>query len=171
MENNKYYVPSIEEFRVGFEYEYLTVKDEWVKDVFGIEKPADWEQMPFDLINRIYESATEYVELRVKYLDREDIEELGFVLLKENEAAEFELSYEDELFYKKCNITENDKYLDVLFCFRQLIPNEGVHIVIYTKYNGWLKGYNKSIASFNGIIKNKSELKVLMNQLGISNGK
>lgn len=67
--DNKYYTPSIEEFHVGFEYEWRN------KDGFpdrhwrrGIIK--DGTQID-DLHNSIY-------ELRVKYLDFSDLKELKF---------------------------------------------------------------------------------------------
>lgn len=63
----KYYTPEIEEFHVGFEYEYLTNGDEWVKHI--INNKADL----IDCIEDIKES-----KIRVKYLDKEDIESLGF---------------------------------------------------------------------------------------------
>lgn len=77
MEDNKYYVPELEEFCVGFEYEYLTKEDVWHKDVFGSEKPLDSEQMPFNLVKAILKRFP--AEIRVKRLCGKDIESLGFV--------------------------------------------------------------------------------------------
>lgn len=67
VEDNKYYTPSIEEFHVGFRYEsgnkaVKGTSTEWTKSI--IEEP--WE------IESLFE------EVRVKYLDQEDIEELGW---------------------------------------------------------------------------------------------
>ena len=63
----KYYQPDISEFHVGFEYEEAwgleRVNQEWIKEVFKID------QSPVHLLPK----------LRVKYLDREDIESCGFV--------------------------------------------------------------------------------------------
>jgi hypothetical protein len=61
-DKSKYYTPEIEEFHVGFEYEY---RDEpfktWTKDIF-----KDGESIEL------------HDEYRVKHLDRELIESLGF---------------------------------------------------------------------------------------------
>lgn len=76
---NKYYTPSIEEFHVGFEYEtkISSNHDEWmaIKIISPNQSLSlcgtyrdDWE---LELVR--------VDETRVKYLDKEDIEELGFV--------------------------------------------------------------------------------------------
>ena len=78
--HNKYYTPELEEFHVGFEYEYFT------KDWVGKDYTHTWVKLKFnqkedygnDLDNMVYFIETEQV--RVKYLDREDIESLGFDL-------------------------------------------------------------------------------------------
>jgi len=69
---NKYYTPTIEEFHVGFEFEFRHSdykEDGWKKfttPVFNMER----EDCPF--------ACQTLEEYRVKYLDREDIESLGF---------------------------------------------------------------------------------------------
>ena len=63
-ENNKYYVPEISEFHVGFEYEEL--RKDWVKLTYGGFLP---------------ETINEYLKkgkLRVKHLDQQDILNLGW---------------------------------------------------------------------------------------------
>jgi hypothetical protein len=66
---NKYYIPEISEFHVGFEYESKTLKN----DV--------WEHRICASID-VFEAceALKYDEniVRVKYLDRQDIEECGW---------------------------------------------------------------------------------------------
>jgi hypothetical protein len=70
---NKYYTPAIEEFHVGFEYEILH-NNEWKKTsvfnnscggdiIFEIKNMGHW-----DVVSKP----------RVKYLDKEDIESLGW---------------------------------------------------------------------------------------------
>ena len=66
MENNKYYVPEIEEFRVGFEYETTLYKDIWEPVVYDGEFPLSSGLIPDPNV------------CRVKYLSTQDIEELGF---------------------------------------------------------------------------------------------
>ena len=67
METNKYYTPSIEEFHVGFELEIKT------------HELRPWEKhtwIPGDQAK----SVSNYLDqIRVKYLDSEDIESLGFM--------------------------------------------------------------------------------------------
>lgn len=62
----RYYTPSIEEFHIGFEYQEAwgleNVNEEWIDEVFGLDCTVG------GLLPR----------LRVKWLDREDIESLGF---------------------------------------------------------------------------------------------
>lgn len=78
---NKYYVPDIEEFHVGFEYEAkIYNSNEWVKLAF---KPNTFENS-FDYDNDKGYSVGE--SIRVKFLDRQDIEELGWELRIGNSA-------------------------------------------------------------------------------------
>ena len=68
-----HYVPKIEEFHVGFEYELL--------DYGGNMKGKEWREDIITLVEDI-ENAREWLrdgEIRVKYLDKEDIESFGFV--------------------------------------------------------------------------------------------
>ena len=71
---NKYYTPEIEEFYVGFKYERGNKATEGNSTKWYKEKIT---------------SAQEIVdifcceEIRVKYLDKEDIESLGFTLIQE----------------------------------------------------------------------------------------
>ncbi len=80
MTENKYYVPQIEEFHIGFEYELLKKKSvydkEWrfdiIKRIFDIKTVSnshDWARFNIDLEDK---------EIRVKYLDQSDIESLGW---------------------------------------------------------------------------------------------
>ena len=78
MEENKYYVPEIEEFHVGFEYEYLTIDGNWVFDIFGSSKPSDTEQMDFEIVKKICKECPG--DIKVKCLDKEDIERFGLKL-------------------------------------------------------------------------------------------
>ena len=65
---NKYYVPDITEFRIGFEYE--------------IEMGGNWYLRDIPFYPLVDDSGLEY---RVKYLDREDIESFGFEFDKKYE--------------------------------------------------------------------------------------
>ena len=69
---NKYYVPNITEFHVGFEYQ--------IEDLGDDGKSKVWRDQIFEG----EETRTYFIEelsrkeIRVKYLDKEDIESLGF---------------------------------------------------------------------------------------------
>ena len=125
METNKYYHPDISEFHVGFEYEFKGQTD-WVKTTYGSFLPKHPE---YYIKNK---------EWRVKHLDKEDIESLGFISeLVEDGVVGFKRKSDIKArpyFYFLLNDTElNINICDVLFT-----------------------------------IKNKSELKRLLVQLGIS---
>jgi hypothetical protein len=66
----KYYTPEIKEFYVGFEYEVEDLHDNLVDKMWRKEECYD---VPVFLREWIQQG-----EVRVKYLDREDIESLGF---------------------------------------------------------------------------------------------
>ena len=126
---NKYYVPQIEEFRVGFEYEeliYTSVYDErWRINIKKhIFETKTWERgFPnFQWLNTLEEG-----KIRVKYLDSEDIESLGFKVCTENN-------------FIYCQYKELDFYLD------------------YDVENKLCKIHGLYEVLFRGIIKNKSEL-------------
>jgi len=140
MQNDKYYTPEIEEFHVGFQYEEL----------WGLEGiNGEW-------LDSIYEedsSVRNLVEIvRVKKLDSEDIESLGW---KFKDKCQWEIPFTYS--FNEMGIGEvND-------------VNGGWNL-IYTK-DQWCSivqdCYGKT-SCFRGIIKNKSELRRLMKQLGIN---
>ena len=138
---NKYYIPQIEEFRVGFEYEYEVDSEDleesiWKKAIFDFD--FGWIEFP----NTFNE------DKRVKYLNSEDVESLGFICILDDVGIQH---------YRKGNFilkTDYDlgSYIDGDF---------NLYSIIHNPYDGQ---YNNV---FSGIIKNKSELKVLLKQLGI----
>ena len=146
---NKYYTPQIEEFRVGFECEFFNnMQDKiWKKEVCDM-----------DLINLAYDcyehGTVEWNDditqtFRIKHLDSEDIESLGFKHL-------------GSLWFEKdnCLTVNGENFIDCRI--RKWKDNQ---IDIYN----WDKDKENGIGEiiFRGDIKNKSELKVLLNQLGI----
>jgi len=159
MNDELYYTPKLEEFHVGFEYEYLGLPDglggdaQWIKDIFGSVKPDDTEQMDFDTIKAICNSPEVKNEIRVKYLDNDDIEEL----LK---SIGIKLYFDED---------KNAFYHETTYMISWIIP-ELEHMI----YIGWSVKHNADPMSvpfnppfFHGIIRNKSELKVLFKQLEI----
>jgi hypothetical protein len=132
---NKYYTPSIEEFHVGFEFE-----DSYDNGENFSENCID--ELNFkEVVDDLLHLHSNNFKLRVKYLDREGIEGLGFVYNIERNDFEYK---GDE--YKRLGFDESDHSLMM--------------------WNGL--DWEDEDVWFDGYIKNKSELKVSLKQLGIS---
>lgn len=132
MENN-YYTPSIEEFHIGFEYkeyQFLT---------------KDWKTVKCEFIKP--DTTIDPKWFKVKYLDKEDIESLGWKFEKEHAGLE-QLSFS----------INGPIYEDILY----------MDFDLDSKYMriAWLG--EGDITRFSGTIKNKSELKRLLKQLEIN---
>lgn len=132
METNKYYVPSIEEFHIGFWYEEFR-HDEWIKQEIG-----DATQLEGALILLENYEGT----IRTKYLDKQDIESLGF------DNYEPPMEYNHQWKYK------GSREFKLAAWFNNEIPV----VRVYSSYPA---------IAFHGTIKNKSELQRLLKQLGI----
>lgn len=149
---NKYYTPLDEEFHIGFEYEAL--QDErspnnnssWSK--CDILTPEELEHVGRNLWKN-------YSELRVKYLDKEDIESLGF--------EEYDINW----FRKKIFEEYPGYYYIVPTTFygnnSYIIDTDIIIVDIEGKYERL--GNRERL--FSGVIKNKSELNILLKQLRI----
>lgn len=138
---NKYYTPDIEEFHVGFEYEKfektLVYDNQWR---FKLNKyKFNTKHVTNTFFNYNFVEDLKEDKIRVKYLDQEDIESLGFKYQKHN------------TYYKKLT----DKILLRLETLKDNI------LLIEYFVNG------SSASSFMVVIKNKSELKKLLKQLKI----
>jgi hypothetical protein len=163
---NKYYTPEIEEFHVGFEYEAKP------KGSIHIDyMPFIWRGNN-SLISE-FTSAT----LRVKYLDREDIESLGWEFVdssssqglycngKDNPPS-IQSAFKVRECYLYCIIGDDGKVRLPYFILNKTTLNPP-----YCMMNG-VKFVNTEwigcCTTCNGLkIKNKSELKKLMKQLNI----
>ena len=126
MEETKFYTPEIEEFHVGFEYEWnrKDSNESFQKGVIIDGKQID------DIYNTVY-------DIRVKCLDMEDIVSLGW----------------------------SPYLINVNGFFFKLGSNSDIELS-FMRQNG-LTIRNYSYELFFGTIRNKSELKLLMKQLGI----
>ena len=126
---SKYYTPEIEEFHVGFEYETLELR-EWLKSKILIgHNIAYIEDMR--------------VKTRVKYLDREDIESLGF---------KRDLMRGNNVFSKS-----HPKNKSIITTLRTYFEMDKGRVTL-----------SSNARMFIDIdLKNKSELKKLLKQLGI----
>jgi hypothetical protein len=151
--DGKYYTPEISEFFVGFEYEELefvytdrgwyTKKEmNWVTKSY---KCADYLEMYYlqEKVKRgIYRDV-----IRCKYLDSQDIVDLGFTDITPKRYAE-------ELDYKEAKLFKLDEYTFLFY-------NLKTHKMVID--NG--ESYGDRNTYFQGYIKNKSELQKLLKQL------
>lgn len=142
---SKYYTPTPDEFHHGFEYETLQqdddFNDQWIKTIF----PDTYTCTRFvDGKPNLVEYFTDNLHYtRVKYLDKEDIESLGWWVNESNN--------------EYTNFRIYDSNIMLLLFLRK---NSKVEIV-QALSNGKGRWY------FEGTIKNKSELKRLCKQLNI----
>lgn len=155
---SKYYTPDISEFYVGFEYEMSTEmvcktlasrpQIEWFKQIFDGISPYS-----FEFIKHSLDIKSNLV--RVKYLDREDIESL-IITDKKDYNTYFKLRSEDEneLIFQTYWVDESE-FLDEEYIYWDI------------KYNR-IKITHKFKTLFWGTIKNKFELKKLLTQLNIT---
>lgn len=138
-EQHKYYTPTIEEFCVGFEFEVNSGKpngqvENWFKYVFRIND---------------FVAIKKYIEdnlVRVKLLDRADIEGEGWKFEQENDMRDY---------------------------FKKVVSYRGDNIIFkmcYMYSTGWLLVWvdeTDNGTRFSGNIRNITELRKLLNQLGL----
>ena len=153
---DKYYTPSIEEFHVGFEYE--------VRD--GVQFDHWYSQISDGTEIGLIKNDLEKELIRVKYLDKEDIESEG---LKRIPIDYTWYKIEGTMMFKK------DIHILILYD-REIINKYNFKIdgLIYITKDDMHRTPNedgsfKQSILFSGNIKNKSELKILLKQLNINN--
>jgi hypothetical protein len=150
---DKYYTPDISEFHVGFEYEF----SDWQN-----ETPTEWNKAKFNLLeNPTYLESDSWLfnlqaeidkkHIRVKYLDRKDIESLGFTRHDINGQIECYWINSDSPYYFKGDRLIKDSTINN-------------HYFIETSKN---YTNDEPVQLFSGFIKNKSELKTLLKQISI----
>lgn len=146
---DKYYTPTIEEFHVGFEYEKNdgAIEPNW-RSYTCIDVPL------FDK-NTVIKKVIAEGGLRVKYLDKEDIKSLSW---KYDNNAE---PYPEKEPYECPIAFDIDTQLENGICYILYLYKDNVVWV------EWIKDCAGMGYIFKGTIKNKSELKILMKQLGI----
>ena len=161
-EKDKYYVPTIDEFFVGFEFEFLyqeyvypvealsenkvklrgepTLKTEWKKAEYTASFFGYSDEDEVDGVGDDLDGYVELKQVRVKRLDQIDLEEIGF------------LSAEKEHVFKHKNWT--------------------IRVVNWCHVNGaamyiseYLDAANVNIV-FKGFIRNKSELIKMLKMVG-----
>ena len=146
---NEYYTPSLEEFYIGFQFEYYSEEGNLLNK---IDTTAKWNEQVvdsewFNIIFDEYEHEFEEVAntYRVKYLTKECIESLGWV-------------------FEKLHTGTN------MLTFSKFVGKYKLTLDI-ANYNGGIRiyehGSGRSLNYFFGTIKNISEFKILCKQLGI----
>ena len=178
---NKYYTPSIEEFHVGFEYEILETNDALIK--IGEKREYVWfkrianEHIFEEEINTMdgempFSAGFSEGTIRVKYLDKEDIESLGFIESKET----------DGYFYKELNRNSEKLVLELIqykatgsFTPDADISSLKFFSMIKIQNTGGAPAYvlgewitSKGVLYY-GECKNKSELKRILKMIGYEN--
>ena len=136
--DNKYYKPDLDEFYIGFEFQNK-LGDEWETEIF-----KDTNNLHSMYLNR------DTIHLRVKYLDKEDIESLEFIHSGKSI---------DIWFNKKGSFNLGS------WTAYSIILQYGLHdnrLRIYAEDPGM-----DDFVLFTGHIKNKSELIKLLKKLGI----
>lgn len=158
MEESKYYIPEIEEFRVGFECETSIAKSHG-----QYESSIDWYPIIIggkDRYSLLIEGEfhvklkLDMNKFRVKYLDKSDIESLGFTQLPDV----LNIFKYKEPYDKNSSIEEEWEYWYIALMDSKKYPN----VIISNNH-----GFDDETVLFCGTIKNISELKILLKQLNI----
>jgi len=134
--DNKYYTPEIEEFHVGFEY-YL---------IDNNGNPTEKKEVFNKNLMLLFTKET-----LVKYLDRDDIESLGW---------EHDQTTKDGAVFYIGHLMSEKQWMLTAENARK--GNDYTKISIIEVNNSVFEN------SFSGTVKNKSELRRLMKQLGIN---
>lgn len=167
----KYYCPDISEFYEGFEYEFKERMGNYSKNKFRVTKLNDALQHYLDR-----------KMIRVKYLDQQDIESLGWDLgisFWERDTNErvnvvrLKSIADNSLSFQKI-ITETQTYSLTMFdnlrvvIVKNYLSDHKTGLILKNKMIHEPKNIMVKESLFDGIIKNKSELKKIMQQLNIS---
>lgn len=156
---NKYYVPSIEEFHVGFEYELRTVlchttpptvTDEYVKMSF-----YSTENSNIKIEDIVYFIKNEWV--RVKCLCEQDILDCGWVKSGQYSSPYSGKKFPTFLIEKTEGFNTGTRYTISFTDFKQIRVSKDI-----------FSHLGSSVEEMFLYIQNKSELKRLMKQLGIN---
>ena len=149
MKESRYYHPNQEEFHLGFRYQVF--EEDWDSGDL-IWKSKTFPESPElcssengkpDLVECFYQKFEDAEYCRVKYLDRDDIEELGWVRNKE-----------DDRYYHTCfEIGDYSLYFE---------SNEEV---VITAFHPRVEEFSKVV--FYGQVNNYNELKKIMSMIGI----
>lgn len=150
---NKYYTPTIEEFFPGFEYE---INDSAINENLALRQSVNWYKCKFwnkgvETLDMV-DISIECEDIRVKYLDKEDVEALGFDKTNEKYKYQKFVKNIDTNTYSELTLSNENKVV--------------IELYELTGVDSYKEDWSSKII-FEGYIKNKSELKKLLKQLGI----
>ena len=145
--NEKYYTPEKIEFHEGFEFERKGLGDSWEKAV--------WEFHQFSE-GRFNANLTYANSIRVKFLNREDIESFGF----KHVGKTIDNWYDLEGHFEIPMSNHKNMLVKMQHDFR---THQGIRIVGY-EYTDILRVIQ---TLYRGSCKNKSEFKKILIQIGI----
>lgn len=155
--NKTHYIPNINEFYDGFEFEVLDFYHNLVDHVFVKETASKYTEFS------IYDSWIENNQIRVKILDKDDLAELGFKLI-EKESYEY-MNNNRSIFQYRC------KKDTLILTYVNWFASDGseYRIVKIEDNADYFEDQDESgdvtRVLFSGVIKNKSELSKLLKQL------
>lgn len=157
-DQEKYYTPDISEFHVGFEYEIKGELDSnWIKKTITLNETWYHTNKKFPVHYNWY---IENNRIRVKYLDREDTEGLEWEYKQSIAGTNIiEFEFQDEKNKHPINKIKEVYYLDV--------SAEHSGILFARIHQTITNIVPEKRCLFQGFIKNKAELKKMMQQLRI----
>lgn len=163
MGNELYYIPSIKEFYIGFEYEQIGTGGKYISVIYeGQVLRKNYYYDEYESIEDLIEDG----EIRVKHLDKDDIESLGFIYKKSTDlyASIKKIHLSDEFYLKK----DIDLTYELLLYYNG--DNTNIDICLFSQElcnNGEYSG-DEYMYQISLNIKNKSELKIVLQQLNIT---
>ena len=177
MEDSKYYIPKIEEFHVGFEYETFQEADghNGILSFMPMQDEDEWWKFKFPdpFVGYHLDKLFKACKLRVKYLDKEDIESFDFNYINVTGSFDSSDDHEEAVFVLKRKENTLKHVLQsrtIVRCYSNNII--GIQVRYYFKVGGatckygiWRYGSSEDV--FKGVIKNKSEFKKILQQVGI----
>ena len=159
--NTNYYTPDISEFHVGFEFEFDNTWGDWRKHIL---EEDDIRRGGWKGVGSGNERTCVFNKARVKYLDKEDIESLGFTP-DVTYSSIMDNSSPRTLDYRFTQTVDNIEYR-LLYCNYFITSNNRETEYRMLRISRNIKDDMRD-PIFSGTIKNKSGLKRLLKQLNI----
>jgi hypothetical protein len=158
-----YYTPKVEEFHIGFEFEVHINTGFIPTDHF--KEGEEWAKTTWDYFDCIDTATVNQNDYRVKRLDQQGLEDLGFLKRPRGTWAGF-------IDYKYNGLIDGEVDYFLRASIHIPVMGDRWRIVLHRHLDDDTKidkkiSESESAIVFEGRIKNKSELRRLMIQLGI----